>query len=408
MLAWLVLLLRCLTGSESHALLDSFAWEVFEEAGVLDLELEAAACLTPQLSVHSRNRDSYFMEDLGVASGSFGRLISQMMSKPSLQKSDLQMLLEHPTVRSIAALLSLQSAESDSEGEDIPEELNTFQDSLAWEVFEEAGISDLELEIAACLAQLSADSWNRDSHFTEDLGVDSVGFGRLISQARSESSLQEIDLQMLFEHPTDEVIPGGLNTWQDPLACEVFEDAGVSDPELEITACLAPQLSVDSWHPDSHFLEDLGADSEDFGRMISQTRSNPSLRKIDLQMLSEHPTIRSLAACFSLQSAESDSEDEDTPEKLLAWKVFAEAGVSDPELEIAVCLAPQLSVDSLNPDSHFMEDLGADSEDFGRMISQTRLQEIDLQILSEHPTVRSLAACFPCDQHSQTPRMRIR
>ena len=68
------------------------------------------------------------MEDLGVASGSFGRLISQMMSKPSLQKSDLQMLLEHPTVRSTAALLSLQTAESDSEGEDIPEELNTFQD----------------------------------------------------------------------------------------------------------------------------------------------------------------------------------------------------------------------------------------------------------------------------------------
>ena len=101
---------------------------------------------------------------------------------------------------------------------------------------------------------------------------------------------------------------------------------------------------------------------------------------------------------FFLAIRESDSEDEDTPEKLLAWKVFAEAGVSDPELEIAVCLAPQLSVDSLNPDSHFMEDLGADSEDFGRMISQTRstlsLQKIDLQILSEHPTVRSLAACF--------------
>ena len=366
MLAWLVLLLHCLTGSESHTLLDSFAWEVFEEAGVLDLELEAAACLTPQLSVHSRNRDSHFMKDLGVDSGSFGRLISQMMSKPSLQKSDLQMLLEHPTVRSIAALLSLQSAESDCQGEDIPEKLNTFQDSLAWEVFEEAGVSDLELEIAACLAQLSADSWNRDSHFIED-----------------------------------------------PLACEVFKDAGVSDPELEITACLAPQLSVDSWNPDSHFMEDLGADSEDFGRMISQTRSNPSLRKIDLQMLSEHPTIRSLAACFSLQSAESDSEDEDIPEELLPWEVFAEAGVSDPELEIAVCLAPQLSVDSLNPDSHFMEDLGADSEDFGRMISQTRsilsLQEIDLQIYSLNTQLFDpWQHVFPCDQHSQTPRMRIR
>ena len=241
----LVLLLHCLTGSESHTLLDSFAWEVFEEAGVLDLEFEVAACLAPQLSVDSRDRDLHFIEDLGVDSGSLGRLISQTRSKPRLQKSDLQMLLEHPTVRSIAALLALQSAELDSKGEDIPRELNAFQDSLAREVFEEAGVSDLELEIAACLAQLSADSWSQDSHFMED-----------------------------------------------SLACEVFKEAGTSDPEMEITACLAPQLSVGSWNLDSHFMEDLGADSEDLGRMISQARSDLSLQRIDLQMLSEHPTVR--------------------------------------------------------------------------------------------------------------------
>ena len=108
----------------------------------MDLEFEVAACLAPQLSVDSRDRDLHFIEDL--------------------------VLLEHPTVRSIAALLSLQSAELDSKGEDIPRELNAFQDSLAREVFEEAGVSDLELEIAACLAQLSADSWSQESHFMED------------------------------------------------------------------------------------------------------------------------------------------------------------------------------------------------------------------------------------------------
>ena len=39
-------------------------------------------------------------------------------------------------------------------------------------------------------------------------------------------------------------------------------------------------------------------------------RSKPSLQKIDLQMLFEHPTVRSLAACLSEQSADSDSEEE--------------------------------------------------------------------------------------------------
>ena len=315
MLAWLVLLLHCLTGSESHTLLDSFAWEVFEEAGVLDLEFEIAACLAPQLSVDSRDRDLHFIEDLGVDSGSLGRLISQTRSKPRLQRSDLQMLLEHPTVRSIAALLSLQSAELDSKGEDIPRELNAFQDSLAREVFEEAGASDLELEIAACLAQLSADSWSQDSHFMED-----------------------------------------------SLACEVFEEAGTSDPEMEITACLAPQLSVGSWNLDSHFMEDLGADSEDLGRMISQARSDLSLQKIDLQMLSEHPTVRSLAVRSSLQSAKSDSEDEDkvTPGESNTLLDSSPRAAEQPSH--ATCLeVGQQSLSYLQLSGGFGTDFGADS-----------------------------------------------
>ena len=105
-------------------------WEAFDKTGVSDLELEIAGCLAPQLSVDEWNRDSHFMEDLGVDSGGFGRLISQMRSKPSLQKIDLQMLFEHPTVRSLAACLSEHSADSDAEDEVIPLESDTLLDSL--------------------------------------------------------------------------------------------------------------------------------------------------------------------------------------------------------------------------------------------------------------------------------------
>ena len=102
---------------EMNAEVKKDGWEAFDKTGVSDLELEIAACLAPQLNVAEWSRDSHFMEDLGVDSGGFGRLISQMRSKPRLQKIDLQMLFDRPTVRSLAAALAEQSAESDSEDE---------------------------------------------------------------------------------------------------------------------------------------------------------------------------------------------------------------------------------------------------------------------------------------------------
>jgi len=107
-------------------------WESFDKTGVSDLELEIAACLAPQLTVAEWNRDSHFMEDLGVDSGGFGRLISQMRSKPRLQRIDLQMLFERPTVRSLASALAEQSADSDSE-DDVnlePDLLDSFLEAV--------------------------------------------------------------------------------------------------------------------------------------------------------------------------------------------------------------------------------------------------------------------------------------
>ena len=50
-------------------------------------------------------------------SGGFGRLISKMRAQPSLQQVDLQMLFEHPTVRSLSrALVVLPCGFSDGFG----------------------------------------------------------------------------------------------------------------------------------------------------------------------------------------------------------------------------------------------------------------------------------------------------
>lgn len=121
-------LLRNMVPLEEEVEVQKDGWEAFDKTGVSDLELDIASCLAPQVNV-DWNRDSHFMEDLGVDSGGFGRLISQMRSKSSLQKIDLQMLFEHPTVRSLAACLSEQTVESDEECDDVPLE-KTLLDSF--------------------------------------------------------------------------------------------------------------------------------------------------------------------------------------------------------------------------------------------------------------------------------------
>ncbi|CAJ1343944.1 unnamed protein product, partial [Effrenium voratum] len=89
-------------------------WEAFDKSECSELELEIAQCLAPQVT-EAWSRKDHFMEDLGVDSGGFGRLITQMRARPRLHKVDLQMLFEHPTVQALAQHLSEESADSDDE-----------------------------------------------------------------------------------------------------------------------------------------------------------------------------------------------------------------------------------------------------------------------------------------------------
>ncbi|CAJ1449146.1 unnamed protein product [Effrenium voratum] len=89
-------------------------WEAFDKSECSELELEIAQCLAPQVT-EAWSRKDHFMEDLGVDSGGFGRLITQMRARPRLHKVDLQMLFEYPTVQALAQHLSEESADSDDE-----------------------------------------------------------------------------------------------------------------------------------------------------------------------------------------------------------------------------------------------------------------------------------------------------
>eukprot|EP00931_Biecheleriopsis_adriatica_P043101 TRINITY_DN24637_c0_g2_i1.p1 TRINITY_DN24637_c0_g2~~TRINITY_DN24637_c0_g2_i1.p1 ORF type:complete len:2003 (-),score=355.39 TRINITY_DN24637_c0_g2_i1:159-6167(-) len=96
-----------------------------------------------------------------------------------------------------------------------------------WETLNKADCTDLELDIARAVAQLvSPDSWNRDSHFIEDLGITSAGFGLLITLMRREAKLKLVNLPMLFDNPT-------VKRLAESVSSKLMEQGEVSDDEEE-------------------------------------------------------------------------------------------------------------------------------------------------------------------------------
>ena len=106
-----------------------------------------------------------------------------------------------------------------------------WSDKDGWDAldsFHRVGTSALELEIAVCVASQvrGAEYWDRNSHFVDDLGIDSVGMGQLLGQMRSKTKLQKVDLRALFKHPTVSMLASFLS---EP------ESEPESDPEEEQT-----------------------------------------------------------------------------------------------------------------------------------------------------------------------------
>lgn len=98
----------------------------------------------------------------------------------------------------------------------------------AWDAsdsFHQLGASALELEIAACVALQvrGVEYWDRNSHFVDDLGIDSAGMGQLLGQMRSKTKLQKVDLRALFNHPTVSMLASFLSEPDSDPEDELFD-----------------------------------------------------------------------------------------------------------------------------------------------------------------------------------------
>src|SRR5688572_5279185 len=73
----------------------------------------------------------------------------------------------------------------------------------------------------------------------------------------------------------------------------------VTDVERTFGEILAKVLDVDSLSVESHFFEELGADSLVMAKFCARVRKQKDLPAVSMQEIYAHPTIRSLAAAVS-------------------------------------------------------------------------------------------------------------
>ncbi|WP_448619121.1 Pls/PosA family non-ribosomal peptide synthetase [Geodermatophilus sp. URMC 65] len=150
------------------------------------------------------------------------------------------------------------------------------------------------------------------------------------------------------------------------------------DVQAFLAGLLADLMGVERVPADSHFFEDLGADSMVMARFCARVRKRPDLPSVSMRDVYQHPTVSGLATA-------------------LAPAPGSRAG-APVEAELAAVLAEVLGVDAVPVDSHVFDDLGADSLVMARFCARVRkrpdLPSVSMRDVYAHPSVRSLAAAF--------------
>ncbi|WP_232807199.1 Pls/PosA family non-ribosomal peptide synthetase [Geodermatophilus chilensis] len=216
---------------------------------------------------------------------------------------------------------------------------------------------------AAVLAEvLGVDSVAPDAHVFDDLGADSMVMARFCARVRKHPDLPAVSIKDVYQHPT-------ISSLATALA-----PAPAADPVVTgYAAVLAEVLGVESVDPGAHVFDELGADSMVMARFCARIRRQPELPPVSIKDVYQHPTLTSLAGALAPAPTPSPVQD-----------------------GLAAVLAEVLHVDTVAHDSHFFDDLGADSMVLARFCARVRkhpdLPTVAMRDVYAHPTVRRLAA----------------
>jgi acyl carrier protein len=155
--------------------------------------------------------------------------------------------------------------------------------------------------------------------------------------------------------------------------------ADVAEPaptpvERNLAEVLAEVVGVEQVSVDSHFFDDLGADSLVIARFCARVRKRADLPPASMRDMYQYPTIRSLATAL------------------------AHATPSPVEKFLAEVLAEVVGVEQVSVDSHFYDDLGATSLAMVMFCIRVRqradLPGVTLRAVYKHRTIRSLATAL--------------
>jgi non-ribosomal peptide synthetase-like protein len=158
-----------------------------------------------------------------------------------------------------------------------------------------------------------------------------------------------------------------------------------SDTETILAEILADLVGVERVSVDSHFFDDLGADSMVMARFCARVRKRPDLPSVSMKDIYQHPTISSLATSLAPAAA--------TPTPV--------------EEILAEVLAGVVGVERVSADSHFFDDLGADSMVMAQFCARVRkrpdLPSVSMKDIYQHPTISGLATALAPANAALTP-----
>jgi len=168
------------------------------------------------------------------------------------------------------------------------------------------------------------------------------------------------------------------------LLPEGYEEPS-SDTETILAEILADLVGVERVSVDSHFFDDLGADSMVMARFSARVRKRPDLPSVSMKDIYRHPTISGLATSLAPAAATSTPVEE----------ILAEV------------LAGVVGVERVSVDSHFFDDLGADSMVMAQFCARVRkrpdLPSVSMKDVYQHPTISGLATALAPANAALTP-----
>jgi len=134
-------------------------WDSFDEEGTSELERDVAQCVAQLATPEAWGKGSHFIDDLGLDSAAFGKLITLLRQKPALSKVNLPMLFEGPTVEALARAVESQQRDEESDESDGEAELEGEAESVLELLMARCDPLATEPRMHALCAEAAGGSW---------------------------------------------------------------------------------------------------------------------------------------------------------------------------------------------------------------------------------------------------------